>query len=332
MRNKRLLIAAEASSINTKRFKQMFEGKFEEIEVTEGIDFSFKNIFGAFIKVKRLLKRFRPDMIIFYQVNITAFITALAKKKEIPTIAVAIGSDVLIMPKRGWLFRKMLTYTLNHSDAISANTPYLMEQIQKYCKKDMPSALSHLGITPIKAVEKEDIVFSNRLHKPLYRIDDIIKAFANFVSIADYSHWRLVVAAEGRENELKDLANSLGISRNVDFLGWLSNEENAKYYAKSRIFVSIPESDSMPTSLLEAMSAECIPIIADLPSYRGLIENGRNALVISDNEIKSANYLHKALALESEAIISNNKAFIEDFATIESNKQRLWDLVDKTAL
>lgn len=332
MKNKRLLIAAEASSINTKRFKQMFEEKFEEIEVTEGIDFSFKNIFGALIKMKRLLKRFSPDMIILYQVNITAFITALAKKKGVPTIAVAIGSDVLIMPKRGWIFRKMLTYTLNHSDAISANTPYLMEQMRRYCKKDKPSALSHLGINPIKAGEKENIVFSNRLHKPLYRIEYVIRAFANFVSRPDYKDWRLVIAAEGNENKLKELADSLGIVEKVEFVGWLSGEENAKYYAKSRIFVSIPQSDSMPTSLLEAMSAGCIPVISDLPSYRGLVENKRNALVVSDEEIKSGDYLHKAFELDTEVLIRNNKVFTDEFATIESNKQRLWDLVDKIAL
>ena len=100
MKNKRVLIVGEPSSISTQRLKQMFEEKFEEIKITENIDFSFKNLFGAFFKVKRLLKHFRPDFIVLYQVNITAFVAALAKKKGIPTMAIAIGSDVLIMPKR----------------------------------------------------------------------------------------------------------------------------------------------------------------------------------------------------------------------------------------
>jgi glycosyltransferase involved in cell wall biosynthesis len=111
-----------------------------------------------------------------------------------------------------------------------------------------------------------------------------------------------------------------------------SSEENAKYYAKSRIFVSIPQSDSMPTSLLEAMSAGCIPVISDLPSYRGLVEHGRNALVVSDKEIRSGDYLHKAFELDTEVLMRNNKVFTDEFATIESNKQRLWDLVDKISL
>lgn len=332
MRNKKLLIAGEPKSINTQRLKSMFVGKFEQIEITEGIDFSFKNFFKAFFAVKRLLKRYQPDLIILYQVNLTAFVTALAKKKGIPTIAIAIGSDVLLMPKRGWLFKKILSYTLQHSDAYSANTPYLMEQMKRYCLPDKPFALSHLGITPIEASKKEDIVFSNRLHKPLYRIEDIIRAFVNFVSMSEYKDWKLVIAAEGNENKLKELANSLGIVEKVEFVGWLSSEENAKYYAKSRIFVSIPQSDSMPTSLLEAMSAGCIPVISDLPSYRGLVEHGRNALVVSDKEIRSGDYLHKAFELDTEVLIRNNKVFTDEFATIESNKQRLWDLIDKISL
>jgi glycosyltransferase involved in cell wall biosynthesis len=232
------------------------------------------------------------------------------------------------MPKRGWLFKKILSYTLQHSDAYSANTPYLMEQMKRYCLPDKPFALSHLGITPIEASKKEDIVFSNRLHKPLYRIKDIIRAFANFVSMSEYKDWRLVIAAEGNENKLKELAKSLGIVEKVEFVGWLSSEENAKYYAKSRIFISIPQSDSMPTSLLEAMSAGCLPIIADLPSYRGLVENGRNAFVVSDDMIQKADYINKALQLDIETLARNNKQFTDDYATIESNKQRLWDLVD----
>ncbi len=328
MRNKKLLIAGEPKSINTQRLKSMFEGKFEQIELTEDIDFSFKNFFKAFFAVKRLLKHYKPDLIVLYQVNLTAFITALAKKKSIPTIAIAIGSDVLLMPKRGWLFKKILSYTLRHSDAYSANTPYLMQQMKKYCLPDKPFALSHLGITPIEASKKEDIVFSNRLHKPLYRIDDIVKAFANFVSKEEFKHWKLVIAAEGRENELKTLCKSLNISDKVEFVGWLSPERNMEYYSKSRIFISIPQSDSMPTSLLEAMSAGCLPIIADLPSYRGLVENGRNAFVVSDDMIQKADYIDKALQLDIETLVRNNKQFTNDYATIESNKQKLWDLVD----
>ena len=202
MKNKTLLIAGNENSILTKRFKQLFVGKFDRIEITSGIKFDLKHIIGAFFKTRRLLKELKPDMIVLYQLNLTAFIVALAKKRSIPTLAVAIGSDVLVMPKRGFVFKAMLRYILKSSDAFNAVCPYLIEQMRQYAPKNANIVLVNLGIELVKPATKENIVYSNRLHSPLYRIDDIIRAFANFVSKPEYVSWRLVVAANGREEEL----------------------------------------------------------------------------------------------------------------------------------
>ena len=55
MKNKTLLIAGNENSILTKRFKQLFVGKFDQIEITSGIKFDLKHIIGAFFKTRRLL-------------------------------------------------------------------------------------------------------------------------------------------------------------------------------------------------------------------------------------------------------------------------------------
>ena len=66
MKNKTLLIAGNENSILTKRFKQLFVGKFDRIEITSGIKFDLKHIIGAFFKTKRVLKELKPDMIVLY--------------------------------------------------------------------------------------------------------------------------------------------------------------------------------------------------------------------------------------------------------------------------
>lgn len=53
MKNKTLLIAGNENSILTKRFKQLFVGKFDRIEITSGIKFDLKHIIGAFFKTDR---------------------------------------------------------------------------------------------------------------------------------------------------------------------------------------------------------------------------------------------------------------------------------------
>lgn len=318
-----MLIVGNPKSIHTIRLSRFFEENYQVNLIDEGIDFSFRNFFSALKEVKKILSCNRYDILVLYQLNLTAFVSTLAnRKKKIPTFAIGIGSDILTMPQKGWAYKAMLKYILKRSQAYNAGSPYLLEQMQKYCPKNSEILLANLGINPIQPIEKEKIVFSNRLHSPLYRIDEVIKAFANFVSKPQFEDWLLVVAATGREKEFQQLAQSLGIKDKVKFVGWLSQKENAEYYAKSKIYISLPKSDSFPISLMEAMSGECIPVISDLPAYKGIMKKGENALILSDEEIAKADYLEQALALDNKTILCQNKAFVEDYANIKKNKAK----------
>ena len=73
---------------------------------------------------------------------------------------------------------------------------------------------------------------------------------------------------------------------------------------------------------MEAMSGECIPVISDLPAYKGIMKKGENALILSDEEIAKADYIEQALALDNKIILCQNKAFVEDYANIERNKAK----------
>lgn len=324
-----MLIVGNPKSIHTKRLSQFFEQDYQVNLINEDIDFSLRNSLVAIKQLKKTITETRPDILVLYQLNLTAFFAVLANKKtKIPTFAIGIGSDILTMPKKGWAYKAMLKYILKNSQAYNAGSPYLLEQMQRYCPKNSAILLANLGINPIQPIEKEKIVFSNRLHSPLYRIDEVIKAFANFVSKPQYADWLLVVAATGREKELQQLAQSLGIKDKVKFVGWLSQKENAEYYAKSKIYISLPKSDSFPISLMEAMSGECIPVISDLPAYKGIMKKGENALILSDEEIAKADYLEQALALDNKTILCQNKAFVEDYANIQKNKAKFLSVAE----
>jgi len=323
MKNKRMLIVGNPKSIHTKRLSQFFEQDYQVNLIDEGIDFSFRNFFSALKEVKKILSCNRYDILVLYQLNLTAFVATLAnRKKKIPTFAIGIGSDILTMPQKGWAYKAMLKYILKRSQAYNAGSPYLLEQMQKYCPKNSEILLANLGINPIQPIEKEKIVFSNRLHSPLYRIDEVIKAFAKFVSKPEFADWRLVVAATGREKEFQQLAHFLGIEDKVKFVGWLSQKENAEYYAKSKIYISLPKSDSFPISLLEAMSGECLCIVSDLPAYKGIMKQGENCLIVSDLEIEKADYIERVLELDSQNILQKNKTFADSYADIEKNKAK----------
>lgn len=325
-----MLIVGNPKSIHTIRLSRFFEENYQVNLIDEGIDFSFRNFFSALRQTKTILSKLSPDVLVLYQLNLTAFVATLAnRKKKIPTFAIGIGSDILTMPKKGWAYKAMLKYILKHSQAYNAGSPYLLEQMQKYCPKRSEILLANLGINPIQPIEKENIVFSNRLHTPLYRIDEVIKAFANFVSKPEFEDWQLVVAATGKEKEFQQLSQSLGIEDKVKFVGWLSQKENAEYYAKSKIYISLPKSDSFPISLLEAMSGECLCIISDLPAYKGIMKQGENCLIVSDSEIEKADYIERVLELDSQNILQKNKIFADSYADIEKNKEKFISTAEK---
>lgn len=325
-----MLIVGNPKSIHTIRLSRFFEENYQVNLIDEGIDFSFRNFFSALKEVKKILSCNRYDILVLYQLNLTAFVATLAnRKKKIPTFAIGIGSDILTMPQKGWAYKAMLKYILKRSQAYNAGSPYLLEQMQKYCPKRSEILLANLGINPIKPLEKENIVFSNRLHSSLYRIDEVIKAFAKFVSKPEFADWRLVVAATGKEKEFQQLSQSLGIENKVKFVGWLSQEKNVEYYAKSKIYISLPKSDSFPISLLEAMSGECLCIISDLPAYKGIMKQGENSLIVSDLEIEKADYIEKVLELDAQNILQKNKTFADSYADIEKNKEKFNLVVEK---
>ncbi len=323
MNNKRLLIVGNPTSIHTKRLSQFFTDNYEVNLLPKDIDFSFRGFLSALQRMKEIISKTKPDVLVLYQLNLTAFIAVLANKKyKIPIFSIGIGSDILVMPKRGFLYKAMLKYILKNSQAYNAGSPYLLEQMKQYCPKGKEIVLANLGIEPIESSEKQKIIYSNRLHSSLYRIDEVIKAFAKFVSKAQYSDWQLVIAATGKEKELQQLAESLSVKDKVKFVGWLSQKENAEYYAKSKIYISIPQSDSFPISLMEAMSGECLCVISDLPAYKGLMKNGENCLVVSDKEIEKADYLEQVLELDKKEVLLKNKTFVEDYASLEKNKAK----------
>ena len=77
------------------------------------------------------------------------------------------------------------------------------------------------------------MIFSNRGHKPLYRVQEVIYAFHRFQESSS-TDWTLVVAGEGSETDkLKKLVEELTLTEKVQFVGFLSALENAKWYSRS---------------------------------------------------------------------------------------------------
>jgi glycosyltransferase involved in cell wall biosynthesis len=220
----------------------------------------------------------------------------------------------------------MVQYVLNQGDLFTADAQFLSDEMQRLAPKKIEISIANFGINVEKIpVKKDNIIYSNRLHKPLYRIDKIIIAFSKFVH--QHSDWRLVVAATGPETEnLLQLCKTLDIESKVEFLGWVDAKTNSENYAKAKIWVSIPESDATSISLLEAMSLGCIPVVNNLPANKEWIENGKNGVVVENVVF---DFFPDALLLNPDSVFEINREIIECKGTKEANKKIFYQIYDK---
>jgi glycosyltransferase involved in cell wall biosynthesis len=280
-------------------------------------------------KIKKLIQEYSPSIIHIHQVNSYAYYSLLAaRKSSAPKILTAWGSDILLSPKNSFLLKKMVQFNLRHADFLTSDSEFMAEEIRSLLpRRKLDILIANFGIEIIeKDMLKENIIYSNRLHKKLYQIESVINAFKLFLENSIDKSWKLVIAATGEEtNNLKSMVEHLNLKGNVEFVGWVDQEKNVEYYSKARLFVSIPESDATSISLLEAMAYGCIPVLSDLPANREWIDDGKNGIIVNS---PSENIFERALKLNMSEVASLNKRIIIEKGTKVANKKKFIQLYD----
>jgi len=281
----------------------------------------------AFVKsiffIRKIIAQFKPDIIHTHQLTTHAYQTILANKKtKIPMVFTAWGSDVLLLPHMGFIYKKMNEYILNNARWFTADANYMAEVMQNVAGKKLNILIANFGIDNIAPnhIEKQNIIYSNRQLTKLYRIDKIIEAFARFVNKRPLEQWKLIVGAEGDEkNKLIDLSNQLNISKLIDFTGWLEKEKNLYYYSISKYYVSVPQSDGTSISLLEAMAHGCLPILSNLPANKQWVQHNVNGYIVED---LNSNFIEEATKINFKEACQLNKHIIENDGTKEANSKK----------
>lgn len=108
---------------------------------------------------------------------------------------------------------------------------------------------------------------------------------------------RFLVAGDGSfKSLLETLANELGISEYVNFLGHVINSDLPDLLSSANAYVSPVPTDGVSASLLEAMACGLIPVVIDNPANRLWIKDGENGFLV-----KAGDYPGIADALEQIA-------------------------------
>ena len=292
-------------------------------------------------RLRELITRWAPKVVHAQQANSVGWHAARAVRGSgVPLVLTLWGSDVLLLPARGLLHRRLVRTALQGASAWTADARVVLEAARALVPapaRPVHQALIPLGIDeavldPANAPPRERRLLSCRLHKPLYRIDAIIRAFARLAPA--HPGWVLEVAGAGTETPaLQALATELGMVDQIEFTGFLSTDELRTAYRRAALFVSVPESDGTSVSLLEALGSGCIPVVSDLPANREWIVDRLNGFLVARLD-RFEDDLTEAMAVWEAQIWGGgpgamNQALVRRTAVFTRNIEQFMELYDR---
>jgi glycosyltransferase involved in cell wall biosynthesis len=281
----------------------------------------------------RVLREIRPDIFHAHYVVEHGFYGSLTGVR--PYVVTAWGSD-LLRDSYTPLGKLIARWVLRHADLVTGNDPYLLQRARELGAAPEKTALVRLGVDGLfldahsvnqgPAAAAPATLISDRALEPLYNIEAILRAFSSLRETLPDAV--LLVAGDGSQRAyLEALARRLGLDDSVRFLGQLGPEALRDALASAHVYVSVPSSDSMSVSNLEAMAVGAFPVLSDVPSLSGWIDDGVNGrLVPATQEIEPlAAFLSDALedafsdAARRQRAVSLNRARVEAEGMNERN-------------
>ena len=227
------------------------------------------------------------------------------------------GSDILVTPQRSALMRHTTRRVLKACALTTSDSQVMATRMQALGAGEVlvfPFGLE--AMPPAPPAKDDGLFFANRGLEPLYAPQRVLQVFGGL----DWPGKRLVVANDGSQRAALQAAAPAG----VQFVGRLDAATQATHYAAARWYLSLPTSDSVAVSVLEAMAQGCIPILSDLPANRELVRDGDNGIVLRDGEALTAARLQPLLA-RAEAVAADNRAWVQAHALFAPCVQRFVD-------
>ena len=264
------------------------------------------------------LKRVRPDWIHAHYLSSHGTLALLATRvlgAPGRLVGSAWGSDILVTPQRSalmrWITRRVLRACALATSDSQAMTRR-MHELGAGAVMTFPFGLEALAPLPPPGHKPPHACFANRGLEPIYAPQRVIAAFAGLARA--WPDAELVVANDGSlRAALERQVADAGLQRQVRFVGRLAPDAHQACYARARWYFSLPESDSVSVSVLEALAQGCIPVLSDLPANHELVRSGDNGLLLAHGQAPDPTRLG-ALLQRADAIAAANHGWVAGHA------------------
>ncbi len=217
--------------------------------------------FLAARSLRRLVRQLHPDVVNAHYLSSYGLLGALAHSSNL--VQTVWGTDVLVTAARRGR-RELARFALRRARLVTGDSQSLLDCVAELA----PHVPRHRFVfgPPLSAfradAQKDRIVISLRSHEPSYRVDRIVEAWA--LAQPRLEGYRLVVLGDGPQtSRLRAVASGA-----VHFEGRVTYERVLDLVSRSRLSVSIPDSDATSAAVLESLACGCSVIATDLPANR----------------------------------------------------------------
>ncbi|MBA2264114.1 MAG: glycosyltransferase, partial [Chloroflexi bacterium] len=297
----------------------------------------------------RLLRTLEPDVVHAHYVRRWGWQAARAGVH--PLVVTPWGSDLLRTPWWGLRTRFWNRFALRSADLITVSSEGMRRAAVNAGARAKRVELVNHGVDttrfspgPPRAtmVEADDapIIVSPRTVRPLYRQEVVVDAVAAITS----SERRplLVMSARGADpatlTAVRERAAARGIGDRLRILDDVAHDELPDLFRLADVVVSVPDTDSLPLTVLEAMACGTPVVVSDLPAVTpviGPLDPLATELVVGVGDVgATAVALDRALRLtdaERARLGRALRAFVIRTADYDTNMTRMEALYRRLA-
>lgn len=296
-----------------------------------------KNYLQAIRTLSRIVKYVQPDLLNALFLTDYGFWSALCGFH--PLAITPWGSDVLRHPYQKKLWKWMGTFALSCCDLLVCNSECMRRSAVETLGADEnkiraivwngvdTNFFSIAAATDVRAtlgLNGKKVLFSNRTLEPNYRVDRIIDMFA--ILRTQMNETVLLIAGDGSQKAaLMNKCRELGIDQSVRFMGKVIPEVVRDCLRACDLYLSVAESDSSATSVLEAMACGAQIMVSDSAANIEWIRHGENGWIVRPEDTQSFTGLsRKALSNPlGPPAIRENLAIVRRKASHQENMKAL---------
>jgi len=314
----RICLLSSANSVHTQRWAKSLHDYGHDVMVISLYDGHIENAENArtskafypkyHFAIKKVLQRFRPDILHAHHASSYGFLGALQNFH--PYIVSVWGYDVLLFPYKSIFHRQIIKHALRKADQITATSKALSKAVFSLAglsAEVIPFGVDKGFIETNRNYDNEKLVIGIvKDLRSVYGIDVLIKAFAGLV-MKGYPV-KLMIVGEGElKSDLINLCNQLNINEYVSFKNKVPHSKVIDLFKEIDIFAIPSHSESFGVAAVEAMATGLPVVASNIGGLPEVVDDGKTGMLVKPGDVEDLKRALEFYILDKDARIEHGK-------------------------